>query len=66
MLEETETRTLAEWLKEAACIQRNGVWQGWSGAMRFVQIRLMLQEKADISLEAFHRWMYRINKKERQ
>jgi hypothetical protein len=55
-----ESRTLAEWLREAAYIQRNAAWQGWSGAMKFVAIRSMLRE-AGISGEAFDNWMARIN-----
>jgi hypothetical protein len=56
-----ETRTLAEWLKEAAYIQRNAAWQGWAGAERFLAIKHMLRDKANLSSTAFHNWMSRIN-----
>ncbi len=56
-----EIRTLAEWLKEAAYIQRNAAWQGWAGAERFLAIKHMLRDKANLSSTAFYNWMSRIN-----
>jgi hypothetical protein len=56
-----EARTVAGWLREAAYIQRNASWQGWTGAMKFVAIRNMLREQAGIGGEAFDNWMRRIN-----
>ncbi len=59
---EQEIRTVGGWLKEAAYIQRNASWQGWSGAAKLNAIRLMLREHIGMSDEAFFNWLDRINR----
>ena len=56
-----ERTRLADWLREAAYIQRNIAWQGWAGALRFLDLRRMLAGYG-IGDEAFYGWMQRINR----
>jgi hypothetical protein len=60
----TQTRTLADWLREAAYIQRNASWQSWAGAMKLTAIRLMLRDQIGMSDTAFFNWLERIQRHE--
>lgn len=59
--QERETKTVADWLKEAIHIRRNAASMGWTGGVRFVSILNGFLNNG-WTREGFYGWLDRIER----